>query len=49
MRGFKKMNNCNFPGAWLILKLQGDEIPDIDEAIVVMKPPPPLSFIMLTL
>jgi hypothetical protein len=31
----KKRDKCNISGAWLILSLQGDEIPIIEAAVVI--------------
>ena len=35
MADFKKRNNCNIPGAWLMMNLQGDEI-HVPETVVVI-------------
>ena len=35
MADFKKRNNCNNSGAWLMISLQGDEIP-VPETFVVI-------------
>ena len=38
MRYFKAQNNCNVSGAWLMLRLKDDDIPDTDETVVVIEP-----------
>jgi hypothetical protein len=36
MRDFRVQNKCNVVGAWLMLSLQDNEIPHIDEAVIVI-------------
>jgi hypothetical protein len=35
MRDFKAQNKCNIAGAWLMITLQGDEIP-VPETVIVI-------------